>query len=87
LDAQDRAWTRLYLQRGNNSGDRHMSVKYYTHFLLHEPTPSPTREFRGVVELNSAVMCGDSKQAVAVLARTFECKSKDLTLLQWSRLQ
>jgi hypothetical protein len=64
-----------------------MSVKYYTHFLLHEPTPSPTREFRGVVELNSAVSCGDSKQAVAVLARTFECKSKDLTLLQWSRLQ
>jgi hypothetical protein len=76
-----------YLQRGNNSGDRHMSVKYYTHFLLHEPTPSPTKEFRGVVELNSAVLCGDSKQAVAVLARTLECKSKDLTLLQWSRLQ
>jgi hypothetical protein len=64
-----------------------MSVKYYTHFLLHEPTPSPAREFRGVVELNSAVSCGDSKQAVAVLARTFECKSKDFTLLQWSRLQ
>jgi len=64
-----------------------MSVKYYTHFLVHEPTPSPAREFRGVVELNGAVLCGDSKQAVAVLARTFECKSKNLTLLQWSRLQ
>ena len=63
-----------------------MSVKYYTHFLLHEPTPSPAREFRGVVELNSAVSRGDS-QAVAVLARSFECKSKDIMLLQWSRLQ
>jgi hypothetical protein len=64
-----------------------MSAKYYTHFLLHEPTPSPTREFRGVVELNCPLLCSDSKQAVAVLARTFECKSRDLTLLQWSRLQ
>ena len=63
-----------------------MSIKYYTHFVLHEPMPSCTREFRGVVELNSAVSCGDPKQAVAVLARTFECKSKDITLLQWSRL-
>jgi len=62
-----------------------MSVKYYTHFVLHEPTPSCTREFRGVVELN-CVLCGDSRQAVAVLARSFECKSNDLTLLEWSRL-
>ena len=62
-----------------------MSIKYYTHFVLRERTPSCTREFRGVVELNSAVSRGDS-QAVAVLARTFECKSKDIMLLQWSRL-
>jgi hypothetical protein len=63
-----------------------MSVKYYTHFVLHERTPRCTREFRGVVELNSAVSRGDSRQAVAMLARTFECKSKDILLLQWSRL-
>ena len=63
-----------------------MSVKYYTHFVLCERMPTCTREFRGVVELNIAVLRGDSRQAVAVLARTFECKSKDITLLQWSRL-
>ena len=63
-----------------------MSIKYYTHFVLHERMPSCTREFHGVVELNSAVFCGDSTQAVAVLARTFECESRDITLLQWSRL-
>ena len=62
-----------------------MSVKYYTHFVLREGTPRCTREFRGVVELNSTLSRGDS-QAVAVLARTFECKSKDIMLLQWSRL-
>jgi hypothetical protein len=75
-----------HLQRDHSSGDRHMSVKYYTHFVLHERTPRCTREFRGVVELNSAVSRGDSRQAVAMLARTFECKSKDILLLQWSRL-
>jgi hypothetical protein len=63
-----------------------MSIKYYTHFVLHERMPSSTREFRGVVELNNAVLCGDSRKAVALLARSFECKSKDITLLQWSRL-
>ena len=63
-----------------------MSIKYYTHFVLRERMPRCTREFRGVVELDSAVSRGDSKQAVAVLARSFECKSKDITLLQWSRL-
>ena len=51
-----------------------MSVKYYTHFVLHERMPSCPREFRGVVELNSAVLRDDSSQAVAVLARTFECR-------------
>ena len=63
-----------------------MSIKYYTHFVLRERTPRCTREFRGVVELNSTVLRGDSKQAVAVLAKTFECKSKDIMLLHWSRL-
>jgi len=74
------------LQRDDNRGDRHMSIKYYTHFVLHERMSSSTREFHGVVELNSAMLCGDSRQAVEVLARTFECKAKDITLLQWSRL-
>ena len=62
-----------------------MSIKYYTHFVLREGTPRCTREFRGVVELNSTLSRGDS-QAVAVLARSFECKSKYIILLHWSRL-
>lgn len=63
-----------------------MSLKYYTHFVLHERMSRCMREFRGVIELNSAGSRGDRKQAVAVLAKTFECKSKDITILQWSRL-
>jgi hypothetical protein len=61
-----------------------MSIKYYTHFVLRERMPRDTREFRGVVELDSAR--GDRKQAAAVLAKTFECESRDITILQWSRL-
>ena len=64
-----------------------MNVKYYTHFVLHERISTSAREFRGVVELNCALSHAGSAHAVAVLARTFECKSKDITLLQWSRLQ
>ena len=63
-----------------------MSLKYYTHFVLHERAPKCAKEFQGVVELNSAVLRGDTSKAVAVLARTFECKSKDILLLEWSRL-
>jgi hypothetical protein len=63
-----------------------MSVKYYTHFVLHEPMPTCMSEFRGVIELSNALSRGDSKQAAAVLAKTLECESKDITILQWSRL-
>jgi hypothetical protein len=63
-----------------------MSIKYYTHFVLRERMPTDVTEFRGVIELDRAVSRGDRKQAAAVLARTLECESKDITLLQWSRL-
>lgn len=63
-----------------------MSVKYYTHFLLDETTPRGMSEFRGVVEVNKVMKRGDMKEAAAVLAKNFECESRDIKVLQWSRL-
>ncbi len=63
-----------------------MSVKYYTHFLLQEAKPKGVSEFRGVVEVNRVMRRGDFKEAAAVLARNFECESRDIKVLQWSRL-
>jgi hypothetical protein len=63
-----------------------MSVKYYTHFLLDETTPRGMSEFRGVVEVNKVMKRGDLKEAAAVLAKNFEVESRDIKVLQWSRL-
>ena len=63
-----------------------MSVKYYTHFLLQESKPKGLSEFRGVVEVSRSMRRGDLKEAAAVLARNFECESRDIKVLQWSRL-
>lgn len=63
-----------------------MSVKYYTHFLLQESRPKGLSEFRGVVEVNRVMHRGDTREAAAVLARNFECESRDIKVLQWSRL-
>jgi hypothetical protein len=63
-----------------------MSVKYYTHFLMQERAPKGLSEFRGVVEVNRSMPRGDLREATAVLARNFECDSKDIKILQWSRL-
>lgn len=63
-----------------------MSIKYYTHFLLQERSPLGMSEFRGVVELNKVLSRGDLKEAASVLAKNFECESKDIKVLQWSRL-
>lgn len=63
-----------------------MSIKYYTHFLLQETQPKGVSEFRGVVEVNRVMRRGDLKEAAAVLARNFECESRDIKVLQWSRL-
>jgi hypothetical protein len=63
-----------------------MSIKYYTHFVLRLPLPTGVNSFFGVVELNRAVSHGDPKQAAAVLAKNFDCQSKDITILQWGRL-
>ena len=63
-----------------------MSVKYYTHFLLQEQAPKGMSEFRGVVEVNRVMPRGDFREAASVLAKNFECESKDIKVLQWSRL-
>jgi hypothetical protein len=63
-----------------------MSVKYYTHFLMQERQPKGLSEFRGVVEVNRTMPRGDLREATQVLARNFECESKDIKILQWSRL-
>jgi hypothetical protein len=63
-----------------------LSVKYYTHFVLREPMQTGMSEFRGVVELDRAVSRGDSTQAAAVLAKNFDCQSKDIRILLWVRL-
>ena len=62
------------------------SIKYYTHFLVQERTPKGMSEFRGVVEVSRTLPRGDVKEAAAVLARNFECESRDIKVLQWSRL-
>jgi len=63
-----------------------MSVKYYTHFLMKEQQPKGVSEFRGVVEVNRVMPREDARQAAVVLARNFECDSRDIKILQWSRL-
>jgi hypothetical protein len=65
---------------------RPMSIKYYTHFLLQERSAKGMSEFRGVVEVNRVLSRGDMKEAAIVLAKNFECESKDIKVLQWSRL-
>jgi hypothetical protein len=64
-----------------------MSIKYYTHFRLKESAPGVLTEYRGVVELSRALSRNDSKAAAGVLARNLECESRDISVLQWSRLQ
>ena len=64
-----------------------MTAKYYTHFVMNEPSYHGCREFCGVVELDSA---GDDKfentDIVAMLASNFQIETDDIRLLQWSRL-
>ena len=64
-----------------------MSIKYYTHFRLKESEPGILAEYRGVVEVSRALSRSDKKVAASVLARSLKCKSADVSVLQWSRLQ
>jgi hypothetical protein len=61
-----------------------MSIKYYAHFILRERMP--LSEYRGVIEVNRASPYADMRAAASILAKNFECDSKDITVLHWSRL-
>ena len=63
-----------------------MSIKYYTHFLLQEPSPGHTSEYRGVIELNRALSSGYPANIPSILAKNFECDAQAIKVLQWSRL-
>ena len=63
-----------------------MGVKYYTHFVLRDGAPKSMSEYRGVVEVSRSVASTDFRIAASVLARTFDCASQDIEVLQWSSL-
>jgi hypothetical protein len=64
-----------------------MAVKYYAHFLVDEPDPRGLQEYRGVVELDQQPRIGrDLREAVAIIARNFGRRSRDVKVLQWARL-
>ena len=65
----------------------HMAVKYYTHFLLRDATYHGSNEFSGVVEVNRPTeQAFDVKEIEALLARNFDLDSRQVKLLNWSRL-
>ena len=64
-----------------------MVAKYYTHFVMNEPSYHGCREFCGVVEVDRAGQDHlENTEIVAMLATNFEIESGDIRLLQWSRL-
>jgi len=64
-----------------------MSVKYYAHFLVEEPDPRGLQEYRGVVELDQQPQLGrNMREAVAIIARNFGSRTRDVKVLQWARL-
>ena len=64
-----------------------MTAKYYTHFVMNEPSYHGCREFCGVVEVDRVGEDRlENKEIVAMLATNFEIDSDDIRLLQWSRL-
>ena len=63
-----------------------MSIKYYAHFILRERMPRAMSEYRGVIEVNRARPHDDMREAASMLAKNFECDSKDIKVLHRSRL-
>ena len=66
-----------------------MGIKYYTHFVLTgDSAEGSDQEFSGVVEVNHATESAyETKEIEALLARNFDLASKDVRLINWSRLQ
>ncbi len=64
-----------------------MSIKYYAHFLVEEPDPRGLQEYRGIVELDGKPRLGrEMREATLIIARNMGCPSRDVKVLQWSRL-
>ena len=64
-----------------------MSAKYYTQFILTDAEYRGCNEFCGVVELSQPMeQDSDRSDIEAVLARNFDLKDSDVTLVSWSRL-
>lgn len=64
-----------------------MSIKYYAHFLVDEPDPRGLQEYRGVVELDELPRSGrELKEAAIIIARNMGRPSREVKVLQWSRL-
>ena len=66
-----------------------MGVKYYTHFVLTgDSTAGADQEFSGVVEVSRPTeQIVGTREIEALLARNFDLQSKDVRLINWSRLQ
>jgi hypothetical protein len=64
-----------------------MSTKYYAHFLVDEPDPRGLQEYRGIVELDGKPRLGrELKEAALIIARNMGRQSREVKVLQWSRL-
>jgi hypothetical protein len=64
-----------------------MSIKYYAHFLVDEPDPRGLQEYRGVVELDAQPRSGRGhREAAHIIARNMGRQSREVKVLQWSRL-
>ena len=64
-----------------------MSIKYYAHFLVDEPDPRGLQEYRGIVELDGKPRLGrELKEAALIIARNMGRQSREVRVLQWSRL-
>lgn len=65
-----------------------MAAKYYTQFRLKGTEYQGSNEFSGVIELNRPIdKDWEIADIEAVLARNFDLKQNEVTLLSWSRLQ
>ena len=64
-----------------------MGTKYYAHFLVEEPDPRGLQEYRGIVELDAQPRLGrELKEAALIIARNIGRQSREVKVLQWSRL-
>jgi hypothetical protein len=65
-----------------------MAIKYYAHFLVDQPEPRGLQEYRGVVELDAQPRRTgrEMKEAAHIIARNMGRLSREVKVLQWSRL-